>query len=49
MDPRRAGDKISTIALDAGFSDLSYFNRAFRQLYGDTPSGVRVQAPRLAS
>jgi AraC-like DNA-binding protein len=41
-DPRRAADKISSIALDAGFADLSYFNRAFRQHYGDTPSGVRT-------
>jgi AraC-like DNA-binding protein len=44
-DPRRAGEKISAIALDAGFGDVSYFNRAFRQLYGDTPSGVRVRRP----
>ncbi len=43
-DVRRADDKISTIALDAGFGDVSYFNRAFRQLYGETPSGVRAQA-----
>ena len=42
-DPRRAGDKISTIALDAGFADVSYFNRAFRRAYGDTPSGVRAE------
>jgi AraC-like DNA-binding protein len=41
-DPRRAGDKIAVIALDAGFSDVSYFNRAFRQLYGETPSGIRA-------
>lgn len=41
-DPRRASDKISSIALDAGFADLSYFNRAFRQCYGDTPSGIRA-------
>jgi transcriptional regulator GlxA family with amidase domain len=40
-DPRRAGDKISAIAFDAGFADLSYFNRAFRQFYGNTPSGIR--------
>jgi transcriptional regulator GlxA family with amidase domain len=43
-DPRRAGDKIAVIALDAGFGDLSYFNRVFRRLYGETPSGVRAQA-----
>jgi AraC-like DNA-binding protein len=41
-DPQRAGDKISTIALDAGFADLSYFNRAFRRRFGDTPSGMRA-------
>jgi AraC-like DNA-binding protein len=41
-DPRRNGEKISALALDAGFADLSYFNRAFRRLYGDTPSGVRA-------
>ncbi|HET7716934.1 MAG TPA: helix-turn-helix domain-containing protein [Bauldia sp.] len=43
-DPRRSGEKISAIALDAGFGDVSYFNRVFRQAYGDTPSGVRARA-----
>jgi AraC-like DNA-binding protein len=33
--------RISDIALDAGFSDLSYFNRLFRSRFGDTPSGMR--------
>jgi len=46
MDPRRAGEKIISVALDAGFANVSYFNRAFRRVYGDTPSGVRAQAPR---
>jgi AraC-like DNA-binding protein len=41
-DPRRAGDKISSIAFDAGFGDVSYFNRVFRHCYGDTPSGIRA-------
>ncbi len=41
-DPRRADDKISSIAFDAGFADVSYFNRTFRQYYGDTPSGIRA-------
>jgi AraC-like DNA-binding protein len=45
-DARRADDKISTIALDAGFGDLSYFNRTFRQRYGDTPSAIRMLARR---
>ena len=46
-DPRHASQKISTIALDAGFGDLSYFNRAFRRHYGVAPSGLRASA-RLA-
>jgi AraC-like DNA-binding protein len=41
-DPHRMSDKISSIAFDAGFADLSYFNRAFRQRYGDTPSSIRA-------
>jgi AraC-like DNA-binding protein len=40
-DPRRAVEKISAIAFDAGFGDLSYFNRVFRRHYGETPSAVR--------
>ena len=43
-DPRRASQKISTISLDAGFGDLSYFNRAFRQHYGVAPSELRAAA-----
>jgi len=46
-DPRRAVDKISTIASDAGFNDLSYFNRTFRRRFGATPSDVRMGAPPL--
>ncbi|MBR1090720.1 AraC family transcriptional regulator [Bradyrhizobium manausense] len=43
-DPRQHGWKISAIAQEAGFADLSYFNRAFRRRFGDTPSGVRAAA-----
>lgn len=32
---------ISTIALDAGFTNISYFNRAFRRAFNVTPSEVR--------
>lgn len=32
---------ITDIAFEAGFNDLSYFNRAFRRRYGATPSEVR--------
>jgi AraC-like DNA-binding protein len=43
-DPLRAGQKISTIAFDAGFGDLSYFNRVFRRRFGATPSEMRQAA-----
>jgi AraC-like DNA-binding protein len=32
---------IAEIALEAGFSDVSYFNRCFRRRFGDTPGGMR--------
>jgi AraC-like DNA-binding protein len=40
-DPGLAERTISTIAYEAGFGDLSYFNRAFRRRYGESPSDVR--------
>jgi AraC-like DNA-binding protein len=40
-DPASLSQTISTIALDAGFGDLSYFNRVFRRTYGETPSDAR--------
>lgn len=43
-DPVRYGEKISTVAYDCGFGDVSYFNRTFRQHYGATPSDIRAQA-----
>jgi AraC-like DNA-binding protein len=39
-------DRISDIALRAGFSDVSHFNRLFRSRFGDTPKGVRSSVPR---
>ena len=45
-DPRCADRSISTIAFEVGFGDLSYFNHAFRRLYGATPSDVRAGASR---
>jgi AraC-like DNA-binding protein len=44
-DPRQAHRPISTIAYDAGFGDLSAFNREFRRHYGATPSDVRAATP----
>jgi AraC-like DNA-binding protein len=43
-DQRWAGIGIASIAFDAGFGDLSYFNRAFKRFYGATPSEVRDAA-----
>jgi AraC-like DNA-binding protein len=43
-DPRFADRSITSLAFDAGFGDLSYFNRAFRRCYGGTPSEVRADA-----
>jgi AraC-like DNA-binding protein len=42
-DPRLADRSIGELAIQAGFNDLSYFNRAFRRRYGATPSDVRAQ------
>jgi AraC-like DNA-binding protein len=42
--PTHAARPISAVALEAGFGDLSYFNRSFRRRYGTTPSDVRETA-----
>ena len=42
--PLLAERTISTIAYEAGFGDLSHFNRAFRRRYGETPSDVRARS-----
>jgi AraC-like DNA-binding protein len=43
-DSRFADRTIGMLALEAGFGDLSYFNRSFRRRYGASPSDVRTQA-----
>jgi transcriptional regulator GlxA family with amidase domain len=40
-DPDNSHRTIVDIALEAGFSDVSYFNKQFRARFGDTPSAVR--------
>lgn len=47
VDPRCADRPVSAVAFEVGFSDLSYFNRAFRRQYGATPSDVRESARRV--
>jgi AraC-like DNA-binding protein len=44
VDHRYADHSISAVAYEAGFSDLSYFDRTFRRRYGVTPSGIRQGA-----
>jgi AraC-like DNA-binding protein len=42
--PRLTTLTIAAIASEAGFGDLSYFNRAFRRRYGAAPSDARAAA-----
>jgi AraC-like DNA-binding protein len=43
-DPRYGHRTIGALAFDAGFADLSTFNRAFRHRHGATPSDIRAAA-----
>jgi AraC-like DNA-binding protein len=43
-DPRYGHRTIGALAFEAGFGDLSTFNREFRRYYGATPSDVRAAA-----
>jgi len=40
-DRRWADRSIAWIAFEAGFGDLSYFNRTFKRFYSTTPSEIR--------
>ncbi|MGY3620065.1 helix-turn-helix domain-containing protein [Bradyrhizobium sp. USDA 10063] len=40
-DPHDRARRISDIALEVGFSDISHFNRLFRARFGDSPRRVR--------
>jgi AraC-like DNA-binding protein len=37
--------RISDVALQVGFSDISHFNRSFRARFGDTPTAARASRP----
>jgi AraC-like DNA-binding protein len=43
--PRHARRKVSDIAHDCGFNEVSYFNRCFRRRFGDSPSAFRHDKP----
>jgi AraC-like DNA-binding protein len=40
-EPHDSAQRISDIALEVGFSDVSHFNRLFRARFGDSPRRVR--------
>jgi len=42
--PRFSRMRISDIAFEAGFNDLSWFNRQFRNRFGASPGDVRAKA-----
>lgn len=46
VDRRFRDRAIGGIAFDAGFGDLSYFNRTFRRRFGASPSEIRAEASR---
>jgi AraC-like DNA-binding protein len=46
VDRRWSDRSIALIAFEAGFGDLSYFNRTFKRFYGLSPSQVRHAADR---
>lgn len=49
IEPHDGARKISDIAMEVGFSDISHFNRLFRARFGDSPRGVRVEVRKSAS
>jgi AraC-like DNA-binding protein len=42
-DPRHDRLKVSEIAYQCGFNEVSYFNRCFRRRFGLSPTTVRGQ------
>ena len=44
MRLRASNEAISAIAFDAGFNDLSTFNRRFRRVTGLSPGAYRARA-----
>ena len=43
LSPRYSHWSIAAISLEAGFGDLSYFNRRFKARFSGTPSGLRAR------
>ncbi|MBV8840958.1 MAG: helix-turn-helix transcriptional regulator [Alphaproteobacteria bacterium] len=47
LDPDNARLKVMDIAMRSGFSDIAYFNRAFRRRFGETPTEMRSNGRQL--
>jgi AraC-like DNA-binding protein len=45
LDERSSDKTILRMAMDAGYRDISSFNRFFLRVYGDTPSQIRKRGP----
>lgn len=48
VEPHDGMGRISDVALEVGFSDISHFNRLFRARFGDSPRGVRSAGRGIA-
>jgi AraC-like DNA-binding protein len=48
VEPHGTARRISDIALEVGFSDISHFNRLFRTRFGVSPRGVRGAGSMIA-
>jgi AraC-like DNA-binding protein len=42
IDPAQDHRSISDLAMSSGFGDLSWFNKCYRQIFGETPSDSRA-------
>jgi AraC family transcriptional regulator len=45
----RSDQPVAAIAFEAGFNDLSTFNRRFRRLLGSSPTAYRARAGTASS
>jgi AraC-like DNA-binding protein len=47
MAEGQTSDKITTIAYDCGFNDLSYFYRAFKEKFGTPPGEIKLRVAMI--
>jgi len=44
QNPRYVSKRVSEIAFDVGFKDISYFNRSFKSRFGGSPTSFRPES-----